>query len=64
MPREELWFCMRESGVAEKNVSLVQDMSESSMTEVRYPVGMTGGFKVEVHQGLALSPFPFAMVME
>ena len=55
---------MRESEVAEKNVSLVQDMSESSMTEVRYPVGMTGGFKVEVHQGLALSPFPFAMVME
>ena len=24
----ELWFCMRESGVAEKNVRLMQDMYE------------------------------------
>ena len=26
VPREELWFCMRQSGVEEKYVRLVQDM--------------------------------------
>ena len=30
VPREELWVCMRESGVAEKYVRLVKDMNESS----------------------------------
>ena len=32
VPGEELWFCMRESGVAERDVRAVQDMYESSMT--------------------------------
>ena len=41
-------------------------MYEDSVTTVRCAVGMTEGFKVEVglHQGLALSPFLFAMVMD
>ncbi len=26
VPREELWYCMRKSGVAEKYVRVVQDM--------------------------------------
>ncbi|KAK3520442.1 hypothetical protein QTP70_024188 [Hemibagrus guttatus] len=57
VPREELWYCMRKSGVAEKYVRVVQDMYETSRTEE---------FKVEVglHQGSALSPFLFAMVMD
>ncbi|MCJ8737462.1 hypothetical protein PDJAM_G00024310 [Pangasius djambal] len=66
VPREELWYCMRKSGVAEKYVRLVQDMHERSRTVVRYAVGQTEEFKVEVglHQGSALSPFLFAMVMD
>ena len=28
-PREELWYCMRKSGVAEKYIRVVQDMYES-----------------------------------
>lgn len=66
VPREELWFCMRKSGVAEKYVRLVQDMYENSTTVVRCAVGRTGDFKVEVglHQGSALSPFLFALVMD
>ena len=45
---------------------VMQDMYEDSVTTVRCAVGMTEGFKVEVglHQGLALSPFLFAMVMD
>ncbi|KAK3533965.1 hypothetical protein QTP70_034999 [Hemibagrus guttatus] len=66
VPREELWYCMRKSGVAEKYVRVVQDMYERIRTVVRCAVGQTEEFKVEVglHQGSALSPFLFAMVMD
>ncbi|KAK3550594.1 hypothetical protein QTP70_000683 [Hemibagrus guttatus] len=66
VPREELWYCMRKSGVAEKYVRVVQDMYERSRTVVRCVVGQTEEFKVEVglHQGSALSPFLFAIVMD
>ncbi|KAK3548225.1 hypothetical protein QTP70_005145 [Hemibagrus guttatus] len=65
VPREELWYCMRKSGVAEKYVRVVQGMYERSRTVVRCAVGQTEEFKVEVglHQGLALSPFLFAIVI-
>ncbi|KAK3554356.1 hypothetical protein QTP70_022588 [Hemibagrus guttatus] len=66
VPREELWYCMRKSGVAGKYVRVVQDMYERSRTVVRCAVGQTEEFKVEVglHQGSALSPFLFAIVMD
>ncbi|KAK3556575.1 hypothetical protein QTP70_010770 [Hemibagrus guttatus] len=66
VPREELWYCMRKSGVAEKYVREVQDMYERSRTVVRCAVGQTEEFKVEVglHQGSALSLFLFAIVMD
>ncbi|KAK3555275.1 hypothetical protein QTP86_014891 [Hemibagrus guttatus] len=66
VPREELWYCMRKSGVAEKYVRVVQDMYERSRTVVRCAVGQTEEFKVEVglHQGSVLSPFLFAIVMD
>ncbi|KAK3559379.1 hypothetical protein QTP86_012788 [Hemibagrus guttatus] len=57
---------MRKSGVAEKYVRVVQDMYERCRTVVRCAVGQTEEFKVEVglHQGSALSPFLFAIVMD
>ncbi|KAK3518092.1 hypothetical protein QTP70_033311 [Hemibagrus guttatus] len=66
VPREELWYCMRKSGVAEKYVRVVQDMYERSRTVVRCAVVQTEEFKVEVGllQGSALSPFLFVMVMD
>ncbi|KAK3511648.1 hypothetical protein QTP70_014584 [Hemibagrus guttatus] len=66
VPREELWYCMRKSGVAEKYVRVVQDMYERSRTVVRCAVGQTEEFNVEVglHQGSALSSFLFAIVMD
>ncbi|KAK3535500.1 hypothetical protein QTP70_016924 [Hemibagrus guttatus] len=39
VPREELWYCMRKSGVAEKYVRVVQDMYERSRTAVKCAVG-------------------------
>ena len=66
VPREELWYCMRKSGIVEKYVQLVQDMYEASETVVRCAVGTTESFKVKVglHQGSALSPFLFAVIMD
>ena len=45
---------------------IVQDMYKGSVTSVRCAVGMTEGFQIQVglHQGSALSPFLFAMVMD
>ena len=64
--REKLWYCMRKSGMAKKYVRLVQDMYEGSETVVRCAVATTESFKVEVglHQGSALSPFLFAVIMD
>ena len=66
VPREELWYCMRKSGIMEKYVQLVQDMYEGSETVVRCAVGTTESFKVKVglHQGSALSPFLFAVIID
>ena len=57
---------MRKFGVAEKYVRVVQDMNVNCRTMVRCVVGVTEQFKVEMglHQGPALRPFLFAMVME
>ena len=65
VPREELWYCMRKSVIVEKYVQLVQDMYEGSETVVRCAVGTTKSFRVKVglHQGSALSPFLFAVIM-
>ena len=52
--------------MAGKYVRLVQNMYESSMTMVRFVVGVMDSFKVEVgqHQGSVLSPFLFAVAMD
>ena len=66
VPWEELWYCMRKSGILEEYVQLVQDMYKESETVVRCAVGTTESFKVTVwlNQGSALSPFLFAVMMD
>ena len=34
VPREEVWYCIRKSGLAEKYVRIVQDMYDDSTTAV------------------------------
>ena len=66
VPRDEVWYCTRKSGLAEKYARIVQDMYDDSITAVTYAVGVTEGFEVKVglHQGSALNPCLFAMVMD
>ena len=66
VPREELWYCMRKSEIVEKYVQLVQDMYEGSETVVRCAVRTTESFKIKagLHQGSALSPFLFAVIID
>ena len=66
VPRQELWRCMREKGVLEKYIRIVQDMYEGAHTKVRSSVGLTEKFSVNVglHQGSSLSPYLFDLVMD
>ena len=66
VPREEVWYCMRKSGLAERHVRIVQDMYDDCTTTVRCAVGVTVWFEVKVglHQGSALCPCLFAMLMD
>ena len=41
VPRQEVWRCLREKGVPEKYVRLVQDMYEGVYTQVRSAAGVT-----------------------
>ena len=64
VPREEVWYCMIKSGLAEKYVRIVEYMYDGSTRAVRCAVGVAEGFEVKVglHQGSALSPCLFAMI--
>ena len=48
VPRKELWYCMRKSGIVEKYVQLVQDMYGGSETVVRCAARTTESFKVRL----------------
>ena len=66
VPRQEIWRCLRERGVVEKYVRVVRELYRNVKTSVRSTVGETEGFQVRVglHQGSALSPLLFNIVMD
>ena len=66
VPREELYWCMRDKGVPEKYIRLVKDMYHQCETAVRCAAGTSEPFAVEVglHQGSAFSPFLLAIMMD
>ena len=66
VPREELCYCMRKSGMTEKYVQLVHHMYKRSKTVVRCAIGTIESFlvKVGLHQESVLSLFLFAVIMD
>ena len=64
--REELWECLRLAETSECYVRVITDMYDRVRTTVRSAAGLTEEFEVgvELHQGSALSPFLFAIVMD
>ena len=66
VPRSEVWRCMREKGVTEKYVRLVQDMYDGAESNVNSCIGPTEQFTIRVglHQGSALSPYLFDLIMD
>ena len=43
VPREEVWYCMRKSGVAYEYLRIVHEMYDDNTTAVKCAVGVTEG---------------------
>src|SRR5258706_378755 len=66
VPRDVLWWAMRQSGVEEWIVKVIQAMYEGVITSVKMGAGETEAFseRESVHQGTVLSPLLFIIVLE
>ena len=66
VPREVLYWSLRQKGISEKLVRVIRSMYDGAVTTVRSGRGMTLAFeiKVGVHQGSCLSPLLFIIVMD
>ncbi|KAL0879367.1 hypothetical protein ABMA27_003133 [Loxostege sticticalis] len=65
VPRPLIWQALRAHNIPEYFVKLIQDTYSDARTAVRSPAGLSESFdvKVGVHQGSALSPLLFNIVM-
>ena len=66
VPRDLIWSAMRAHDIPEAYIQIIMDMYESTTTQVKCAAGTSKTFniKVGVHQGSALSPFLFNLVMD
>jgi hypothetical protein len=66
VPRQVVWWALRQLGVGEEYIAVIKAMYAGAMTSVKVMGGESKGFevKVGVHQGSILSPLLFIMVVE
>ena len=66
VPRELVYWCIRKRGILEKLVRIVTASYENLITSVRIPFDDTEEFEIKVglHQGSALSPLLFILVLD
>ena len=67
VPRNVMWLALEKHKVPTKYITLIKkDMYKNAMTFVRTCGGDTTDFPINIglHQGLALSPYLFVLVMD
>ena len=66
VPKDSIWWAMRNRSVPEGYVKVIQDMYRRTKTRVKTKCGRTEYFelKVGLHQGSALSRFLFIIIMD
>jgi hypothetical protein len=62
----QLGWALQKHKVSSKYITLIKDMYDNVVTSVRTSDGDTNNFPINIrlHQGLALSPYLFALVMK
>jgi len=66
IPRNVMWWALDKHKTPTKYVTLIKDMYNNAVTSVRTNDGNTDYFPIRIglHQGSALSPYLFALVMD
>ncbi|KAJ8715501.1 hypothetical protein PYW07_009983 [Mythimna separata] len=66
IPRQAIWWALRFKGVPEAYIDIIRDMYRDSVSSVQTAVGESNIFPISVgvHQGSALSPFLFNVVLD
>jgi hypothetical protein len=66
VPRNIMWWTLQKHKVSSKYVTLIKDMYDNVVTSVRTSDSDTNDFPINIglHQGSALSPYLFALVMD
>ncbi len=61
-----MWWVLEKNGVLLKYIKMIKDMYDGVVTNVRTSGSITSEFPITIglHQGPALSPYLFALVMD
>jgi hypothetical protein len=64
--RNVIWWALQKHKILSKYITLIKDMYNNVVTSVRTSDRDTNDFSINIglHQGLALSPYLFALVMD